>query len=556
MRRLVAILTLTILCIHTLQAEQSIVAPEGATVFGVVSCDGTPVEGVVVSDGALFTRTDSRGIYSLPSLKYYGSVFIITPSGYEPTTRRGINPQFWAPLSSDKPQKVERHDFSLKQVDNTRHRMIFTADMHISGRNDDMIFFKRLCMPALRRAAEQVRDSMPVYSITLGDLCRNDSWYSQDIDPKDVIGMLATMRYPTMLYTVMGENEYDAAIPAGIMTDHLASELYATTCAPRFYAINIGQVHYIILDNTLFRNDEGDGKYPTEVVGKRNYDRRVTADCMAWLRRDLELIEDKSTPIVVCMHHNVIRMSNKGRVIKALTKEEDTDSLIACFADFSDVRFVTAHAHRRRISAPKELKNIREHTVSSLSGNNWESLFNGYAHMCSDGSPAGFELFDYDGRNLRWQFRPVEEQPPLRMYDINTVGEYYRKDNNIQGMLRANADKRTAYNAANFENYVYINSWTDDPGSKLEVWENGKQLKPRRIYHDDPLYTVATAAVRYRNARGRKVNIGRNNAQHLYRVKADSANTTIHVRLTSPFGEIYTDSLTRPAPFLKPTRRR
>ena len=357
MRRLALLLLLSFSVVANLWARSEIIGQKGATVVGVVSCDGKPLEGVLVSDGALFTRTDSLGVYSLVSLKYYGSVFVITPSGYEPTVRRGNIPQFWAPLDQKRIHKVERHDFTLRKVDNNRHRMIFTADMHIVARNEDMLQFKRKCLPALRRAAA-VKDSIPVYSVILGDLCRNDDWYSQDIDPSDVVSMLATVRYPAMFYTVMGENEYDGAVPAGILTDHEASKLYATTCAPRFYSFNIGQVHYVVLDNTAFRNDAGDGKYPTEIVGKRNYDRRVSADCLAWLRRDLQYVEDKSTPIVVCMHHSVIRMSNKNKIIKALSKAEDTDSLVSCFDDFSSVRFVTAHIHRRRVSNLKSYKTL------------------------------------------------------------------------------------------------------------------------------------------------------------------------------------------------------
>ena len=541
MRKLVAIL-LSLVATSTLWAQSS--EPKGvANIVGTVTCQGEPVEGVVVSDGALFTRTDSLGFYSLNSLKYYGSVFIITPSGYEPTTKRGVIPQFWAPLDQKHLQKVEHHDFTLRKVDNTRHRMIFTADMHISSRNEDMYQFRRTCMPALRRAAEQVKDSIPVYSVILGDLCRNDSWYSQDIDPTDVVGMLAKMRYPAMFYTVMGENEYDGAVPAGILTDHTASELYATTCAPRFYAFNIGQVHYVVLDNTFFRNDAGDGKYPTEVVGKRNYDRRVSADCLAWLRRDLETIEDKSTPIVVCMHHSAIRMSNKGRLIKAFSKPEDTDSLISCFSDFNSVRFVTAHVHRRRISKPKELKNITEHTVTSLSGNNWETGFNNYPHICSDGSPAGFEIFDYNGRDLRWQFASLHDTLPFRLYDMNKLGEHYRTNEDIKSLIKAYPDRRINYGSDSFKDYVYINYWCDEPASKLEVWDDKRQLKVRQVYHDDPLFTEASTVVRHKNSRGRKLSFSKNNAQHMFRVKVDSTSTFLRVRAVDSFGAESVDTL-------------
>lgn len=541
MRKLVAIL-LSLVATSTLWAQSS--EPKGvANIVGTVTCQGEPVEGVVVSDGALFTRTDSLGFYSLNSLKYYGSVFIITPSGYEPTAKRGVIPQFWAPLDQKHLQKVEHHDFTLRKVDNTRHRMIFTADMHISSRNEDMYQFRRTCMPALRRAAEQVKDSIPVYSVILGDLCRNDSWYSQDIDPTDVVGMLAKMRYPAMFYTVMGENEYDGAVPAGILTDHAASELYASTCAPRFYAFNIGQVHYVVLDNTFFRNDAGDGKYPTEVVGKRNYDRRVSADCLAWLRRDLETIEDKSTPIVVCMHHSAIRMSNKGRLIKAFSKPEDTDSLISCFSDFNSVRFVTAHVHRRRISKPKELKNITEHTVTSLSGNNWETGFNNYPHICSDGSPAGFEIFDYNGRDLRWHFASLHDTLPFRLYDMNKLGERYRTNEDIKSLIKAYPDRRINYGSDSFKDYVYINYWCDEPASKLEVWDDKRQLKVRQVYHDDPLFTEASTVVRHKNSRGRKLSFSKNNAQHMFRVKVDSTSTFLRVRAVDSFGAESVDTL-------------
>ena len=92
--------------------------PAGINVLGQVTCEGKPVAGVTVSDGALMTKTDSLGRYQFASLKFYGCVFIVTPSGYEPTCRRGVLPQFWASLDSRKPEKVEYHDFELRRVDN------------------------------------------------------------------------------------------------------------------------------------------------------------------------------------------------------------------------------------------------------------------------------------------------------------------------------------------------------------------------------------------------------------------------------------------------------
>ena len=81
MRRLIALLAAHILLCATVNAKVEITPERGVTVAGIVTCQGKPLEGVTVSDGALFTQTDSNGVYQLRSLKYYGSVFVITPSG-------------------------------------------------------------------------------------------------------------------------------------------------------------------------------------------------------------------------------------------------------------------------------------------------------------------------------------------------------------------------------------------------------------------------------------------------------------------------------------------
>lgn len=525
-------------------------APASGNVFGTVTCDGAPLADVVVSDGAVFTKTDSLGRYSLSSLKYYGSVFIITPSGYEPTCKKGVLPQFWAPLNNRKPTKPEQHDFTLRKVDNRRHRMIVSADMHLANRNEDLLQLKKIYIPAVQRVAEQAkRDTMAVYSIILGDLSVCGSWYSSEFDISDAIHTIATSGYPTPLYTVMGELDYDGAVAASPMTDYKAEQLYVRSCGPRFYSMNIGDVHYVVLDNTVFLNEPGDGKYPTEIVGKRNFDRRVSADQLAWLRRDLSLVEDKQTPIVVCMHHNVFRTTTKGKLIKSLSRPEDTDSLVACLRDFANVRFLTGHSHRRRVSVSKELPNIVEHNVSAASGNNWDSVFNGYPHICPDGTDAGFEVFSFDGRKLSWEF--VSQQNPqrtFRAYDMNSVGEYYRTNADVQNLVR-NHTTRINYGASSFAGYVYINYWGDEPKSKIEVFEGDKKLKVQRILQDDPLQTNSSAVVRVHNARGRKITISKNTAQHMFRVKPDSTNTSIRIRTIDPFGRTFEDSLVRPHPF-------
>ena len=547
------LLTLLLLALISTQstAKESISLPIGTTVYGRVTCNGEPMEGVTVSDGALFTETDSEGRYTLQSLKFYGTIFIITPSGYEPVCEKGVIPRFWASLNTRKPAKCEQHDFQLVKRDNERHRIIVASDPALSNRNEDLLQFKRIFMPAAKRVAERAKqDSIPIYSIILGDLSVNSHWYSAEFDVSDAISTFVSSRYPTPLYTVIGERDHDGAIPSGVMTDYRSEQLYIESCGPRFYSMNIGRVHYVILDNTVFLNEPGNGKYPSEITGKRNFDRRVSADQLSWLRRDLSRVEDKSRPIVVCMHQNTIRTNNKGLVIKNLTKEADTDSLIACFKDFKNVRFLTGHSSRRQVSAPKELSNIIEHSISSISGNGWETALNEFPHICADGTDGGFEIFTMNGDSCSWQFHSLQNgDRTFRAYDMNEVRKHYCSDPDTKQLVREHTS-RINYGTSSFENFVYINWWGDEPGAKLEVSANGKLLKTKRIYQDDPLFTQASTVVRLRNARGRRqVNFSKNNCQHLYRVKADSTMTTLHIRSTDPFGRIFEDSIVRPYPF-------
>lgn len=541
------------------KSNKDIEPTKGTTVYGRVMCEGKPLSGVTVSDGALFAKTDSLGVYMLPSLKFYGSVFVITPSGYEPICRNGMFPQFWASLDRKHIDKVERHDFEYRPCDNRRHKMVVTASLRINYSNESLLQAKRRLIPALKRIAEESkRDSIPTYSITLGDMGNSNTWYSQEFDISDVLQALKSFRYPLPLYTVIGDEEHDGAVEHSPLVDHLSEELYEECCGPRFYSMNIGDIHYVVLDNTVYRNEAGSGNYATEIKGKRNFDRRFSADQLAWLRRDLAQIEDKSTPIVLCTHHTVTRSTSKGKLIRALTNAADTDSLLVSLADFKTVHILSGHTRRRRLSIQKEMPNIIEHSISSASGNDWETLYNGYPHIGPDGSDAGVEIFSIDGRSIEWQFRSIQSPDrTFRAYDMRSVGEHYRNDEHIKAIFNLKDTKLVNYGAKSFNNYIYINFWQDEAGSSIEAFSGNDTLKVSRIAQNDPLYFVATSVVRQRNARGRKLTFGRNQSQHLFRVKIDSTVQTLRIRTTDRFGRTFEDSLNvaTPLPF-PPTNKR
>lgn len=103
---------------------------------GVVTCGGAGVQGVVVTDGVNMTRTNKQGAYGLrTSAGKSNLVYLTVPSGYEVESARGFIPRFYRRLTSPvSVEAVQQHDFTLKKVDNDRHIMIVSADMHIRNR--------------------------------------------------------------------------------------------------------------------------------------------------------------------------------------------------------------------------------------------------------------------------------------------------------------------------------------------------------------------------------------------------------------------------------------
>ena len=550
--RKIAISLLLLMAVFSLEAK-SHAKRDSITIHGRVLCEGKPLAGVRVSDGVHIVETDSLGRYGIASNKFQNVVFVMTPSGYEPSCQKRIVPQFWA-LLKKKREVAEQHDFHLVKRNQSNHRIIFMSNLYLQNSNEDLMQFKKRTIPSISKMVEEVSDSTAVYSIVLGDISNCSTWYSREFDIDDAVSTLSNLRYPTMFYTVMGDQDNDGAVPGTGLTDYYAERQYIYSCGPKYYSMDIGDVHYIVLDNTVFRNEPGKGKYPTEIVGKRNYDRFVTVDQLDWMRKDLALIKDKSKPIVVCMHQNVISTNNKHRMSKRLSKPEHVDSLTNCFTEFKNVHFVTSGNMDRRIFHPRELPNIIEHCLSPTSGDRWRLGYNGYLSMNTGGVPAGVEIFDIDKEKIVWHHRTENnERKTFRVYDMASVGAYYRESLDVQNLLREHAKTFINYADKEFENYIYINWWGNEKGARLEVFEDNKPLAVRQIHQADPLFVVNSPAVTLKQSR-HKQSFSRNNCQHMFRAQRTSPTSVIRVRATSPFGEVIEECFIGRKPFSQTTK--
>ncbi len=560
------LLTLTILALATLSvAAQSTFnsalpakAAKGATVYGVVECDGKPLAGVAVSDGYSITTTDKRGNYSLTSEKKNGYVFITIPSCYEALTEGDdVVPQFWATLTAE-PTVAERHDFALKAVDNSRHVIVAAADIHISNHHNDLKCFRDVFVPKLKSEIEQYRAAgIPVYTLCLGDSSHEIYWYDYLTDIGCFRKTLAQIGYPTQFFNIMGNHDNDGATPYGENTDFEATAKYRKAFGPTYYSINIGSCHYVMLDNIRYINAPG-GKKAKGIVGSRNYKVDLTKEQLEWLKKDLEMVTDKSTPIIICGHSPMFQYKNgmNGVVVSRLQEQSATE-LKALLKDFTTVHILGGHTHRNRVTTcstdttQPEIANITDHNIVAVSGSLWYSSGFGGPMLGSLGEPAGCKIFTINNRDIKWYFNPTQfsTDTQFRCFDMNTVRDYFKKNGEVKVFLD-HFPKRTNYADWQTDNAVMIHVWDWAEGWKIKVTENGKELDVVRKKAENPQMIVGLDIP---NSLWRiKFSSSNNKVKqhpHMFHVVTSSPNSTLEVTVTDSFGREFHQTMIRPKPF-------
>ena len=532
-----------------------------ATIYGVVECDGKPLEGVIVSDGYSIVKTDKKGVYNITSQKRNGTVFITIPSGYEALTEGAdVVPQFWAHLTAE-PAVAERHDFTLRKVDNDRHVIVAVTDIHLANRLNDVEVFTNSFVPSLTAEIEQYRQQgIPVYTICMGDSSFDLYWYDYNYDICDFRRTLAKANYPTQFFNSMGNHDNDGATPCDENTDFNATAKYRKAFGPTYYSFNLGKVHYIMLDNQLYLNEPSPkAKKGSGIVGARNHTPAITREQFDWLAKDLATVTDPATPIVIGLHSPIFRYKNymDGEVDIRLPEEQQQE-FVALLKPFKSVNIISGHTHRNRCcygyrdTSKPDIANITEHTVVAVSGTRWHTSAFGGPQIGVTGEPAGCKIFPIDGTDIKWYFKPTEfdASTQFRCFDMNAVRDYYRTNGEVKVLLD-HFPNRTNY--ANFkkQNAVIVHVWDWAPDWQISITENGKELEVIRRKLDHPHYMIAYDIPKrlwmfdLGSASGKK----KANNQHMFQAIASSPNSTIEVVVTDAFGNKYHQTMERPKPF-------
>lgn len=523
---------------------QEVEKKPGKTTYGrVVDWDGKPIPGVAVSDGVLVTTTDENGCYYLSSQRYYGYVFISTPSGYRTAIREAI-PQFHQNFTSTTSSTYEQHNFVLQPQSDIKHRVMTFTDEHVARRTDDINKFNTYFKPEIpKQAAAAASEGYAFCCISLGDQAWDQFWYDNKFDLASFKDLLADLDVP--IYYIPGNHDNDPLIS----NDFNAENAFRKYMGPTFYSFNMGNIHYILMDDTVFNNKGGD---------VQDYQADFTANEMKWLKADLATVSPGST--IVFGTHIQYTTRPRGQsdgsfkffyeTINASTRME----LVEMFAPYN-VHWISGHTHVNYTNRISE--RLIEHNTASVCSTWWWTAYytGGRSHLCTDGSPSGYRIFEMgeDGKDsVKWRYQAYARDASyqFRAYDMNNcqITRSLYIPNNTKLSETDFSNYAHGYETARSDNHLYVNVFDYDEGWTVTATEDGRQLKVVRIDAYDPLHILHFNMQRINssNTASPSMTFPTVQASHFFDIYANSATSPVTITATDSFGRKYVETVTRP----------
>lgn len=402
--------------------------------------------------------------------------------------------------------------------------------MHLANRNDDKKQFSDFTKDVIQYLGD---NSGKIYAMTLGDMSWDCYWVTNAYDLTNYIKDINVIKNLTIYHTI-GNHDHEMAFAGDFDT----VTRYKKLIAPTYYSFNIGKVHYIVLDDIECTNT-GAGD-----AASRNYNKNLVQEQIDWLKKDLKYVSS-DVPLVVAMHAPLYNANGTANLV-------NTPVLESILKAYDEVHLVTGHTHKVYNVDNLGENNIYDHNSGAVCATWW---WTGHEipgiHVGQDGAPGGYRIMDIKGTDFKWQFKPTGKSTDVqfRTYDRNTIemtaSAYVPSANesNSNIFLSYAAD----YVSTSTDNYVYINVWDYDPKWKVEVTEDGKNLEVSKVSARDPLHLISYMAQRLnKNA---AVSFQTELTGHMFRVQANSASSTLEIKVTDRFGNTYKESMKRPKKF-------
>lgn len=355
-------------------------------VTGHVTVGGRPAAGVRVSDGRTVTRTAADGRYALRSDRGRPWVSVVLPRGARFPRLASGPAALHQPLRPDARGEATAH-FALERAegDDARHAFVVLADTQTQNAFE-MGRLHAETVPAVRAALADARSGQR-FGIACGDIMYDDLALLPEYERA-----VRAMDIPFL--QVVGNHDLDFAA----RTTEQSTATFERHFGPPWYSFDVGEVHYIVLDDVLWYGD-----------GYLGY---LDADQLDWVAADLHHVEPGRT-VVVALHIPLgstrwIRTNNRDE--KRGETVNNREALLRLLEPYA-AHVVSGHTHEHE---HVDHGRAVEHVLGTACGAWWSG------DICWDGTPNGFALVDVNGSELRWDYRatglPATHQ--LRVYGV------------------------------------------------------------------------------------------------------------------------------------------
>ena len=407
--------------------------------------NGKGVEGVVVSDGYHCTVTDSKGRYFLDADSLARTVSITVPAEY------------MIPLGDDGAPAFFKYiggadlNFSLtpRKKSSDRFTLIAVSDAHF-GHDNSFERFNGESVPDIQRTMESHSSYGPVIGVALGDQLSDRMEFTSQVKPS-YTGFRASGN-PVPFFYCIGNHDHDNT---GGKSEYAVTEHFVRNFAPTDYSFDIGKVHFVVMDDILYKGTQRDGV-------KIAYDCGISDSQLEWLRQDLALVKDKKDKVIVfCIHAALF-----GRF---LHKDEVKELL----GSFREALVLSGHEHN--INNFRHAGNIREYNLQSIGGAWW------FSNLSPSGCPLGYGVFSFDGSALSEQYNKTTTEDAGFQMRVYSGNDSYGPDRMFTGLKGAPKRSEVYGWPEEFKGCFVARIWDATPDWEVKFVQGGVETPMKQI---------------------------------------------------------------------------
>ena len=370
------------------------------------------IGGVKVSNGVEVVRTDANGRYTI-GVDDDTTIFVIKPSGWTtPHDDLGLPRFYYHHKPNGSPDGNFRFkgvaptgplptsiDFPLRrQVESERFEVVLVADPQPYDREEVDWYTKT--------SIRELTDYPAAFGIALGDIVGDDLSLLEPLNRAQ-----AKTGFPWR--NVYGNHDMNFMAT----DDAYADETFERVYGPVNYAFDYGRVHFIVLDNVLWRGFAGLGDNGKPKIG--NYTGHLTDKILKFVENDLATV-DEDRLIVLCTHIPLINPTSEKHATPQLKQ------LMQLLSRFSNTVSFSGHTHRNGNYfagiesgyTPRAATEHHHHNVGTASGSWYRGprRANGVpvATMC-DGTPMGYAVATFDDNEYSVRYKAVGRPADYQM---------------------------------------------------------------------------------------------------------------------------------------------